>query len=74
MVLDTFDEEADMLIFKNTYDQDGQSKQVKVSLHDPNTPEELYFVHLEIKDMDSLPSQAEREQNLEEPKQKRRRQ
>ena len=70
MVLDTIDE--DMLIFKNTYDQDGQSKQIKVSRHDSNAPEELYFVHIEIKDMTNLPNQEERERVLEELKKKRR--
>ena len=54
MVLDTFDPESDMLIFKNTYDQEGQEKKVKVSRTDPNAPEELFFVHIEIKDMDNL--------------------
>ena len=60
MVLDTFDPKSDMLIFKNTYDQEGQPKQVKISRTDPNGPEELYFVHMEIKDMDYLPDQEER--------------
>ena len=54
MVLDTFDPESDMLIFKNTYDQEGQEKQVKISRTDPNAPEELYFVHIKLKDIDSL--------------------
>ena len=54
MVLDTFDPESDMLIFKNTYDQEGQEKKIQVSRSDPNAPEELFFVHIEIKDIDSL--------------------
>ena len=59
MVLDTYDKENDMLIFKNTYDdpENGQPKKFKIARTDPNAPEELYFVHIEIKDMDNLPSQ-----------------
>lgn len=62
MVLDTYDKDNDVLIFKNTYDdpENGQTKQIKVRRTDPNTPEELYFVHLQIKDMDNLPGQKER--------------
>ena len=60
MVLDTFLAESDMFIFKNTYDQDGQPKQVEVSRTDPNAPEELYFVHIDVKDMNGLPGQEER--------------
>ena len=54
MVLDIFDKENDKLIFKNTYDQDGQPKQVEVGRTHSNAPEELYFVHIEVKDMDKL--------------------
>ena len=63
MVLDTYDEENDMLIFKNTYDdpENGQSKQFKIGLTDPNAPEELYFVHIEVKNMKKLPGQKRRE-------------
>ena len=71
MVLDTFDyktllfnpdKNKDMLIFKNTFDdpKNGQPKQFKISRTDPNAPEELYFVHIEVKDMNSLPYQDER--------------
>ena len=62
MVLDTFNTENDMLIFKNTFDdpKSGQPKQFKISRTDPNAPEELYFVHIEVKDMGSLPDQDER--------------
>ena len=60
MVLDIFDKENDKLIFKNTHDQDGQSKQVEVGRTHPNAPEELYFVHIEVKDIDNLPGQEER--------------
>ena len=63
MVLDTFDANNDMLIFKNTYDDPvcGQPKQFKIRRCDRNAPKELYFVHIEIKDIDSLPGQEERE-------------
>ena len=60
MVLDIFDKENDKLIFKNTYDQEGQSKKVEVGRTHPNAPEELYFVHIEVKDMGNLPGQEER--------------
>ena len=57
MVLDTFDEDNDTLIFKNTYDdpENGQPKQFKVERTDPSAPDKLYFVHIQIKDMDKLP-------------------
>ena len=63
MVLDTFDKENDMLIFKNTYDDpaNGQPRQFKIRRCDQNAPEELYFVHFDIKDMGSLPTQDIRE-------------
>ena len=60
MVLDIYDED-DTWIFKNTYDQEGQPKQVKVTRTSPNAPEELYFVHIRIKDMNSVPGQEKRE-------------
>ena len=62
MVLDTYDQENDILIFKNTYDdpESGKSKQFKVRRTDPNAPEELYFVHIEIKNMFFLPGQKMR--------------
>ena len=65
MVLDTYDRARDVLIFKNTYDdpQNGQPKKVEILRTDPNVPEELFFVHIEIQDMDNLPSQEEREEN-----------
>ena len=65
MVLDIFDKENDKLIFKNTYDQDGQPKKVKVRRTHPNAPEELYFVHIEVKDIDNLPGQEERRAKME---------
>ena len=60
MVLDTFDKENDKLIFKNTYDQEGQPKKIEVQRTHPNAPEDLYFVHIEIKEMDNLPNQEQR--------------
>ena len=62
MVLDIYDKDNDMLIFKNTYDdpENGQPKQFEIARTDPNAPEELFFVHIEIKDMDNLPGQEER--------------
>ena len=54
MVLDTYDQNRDVLIFKNTYDQNGQSKKFEIARTHPNAPEELYFVHIEIKDMNKL--------------------
>ena len=60
MVLDIFDWESDMLIFKNTYDdeENGQSKQFETRRTSPNAPEELYFVHIEVKDMAGLPQRV----------------
>ena len=60
MVLDTFDKENDKLIFKNTYDQEGQPKKIEVQRTHPNAPEDLYFVHIEIKEKDNLPNQEQR--------------
>ena len=67
MVLDTYDEDRDLFIFKNTYDDEKKGKQKKLEIKrtDPNAPEELYFVHIEVKDMDNLPSQEERKANKE---------
>ena len=66
MVLDIFDADNDMWIFKNTYDQEGQPKQFQIGRTDPNAPEELFFVHIEVKNMANLPGQEEREANYEE--------
>ena len=60
MVLDKFDRENDKLIFKNTYDQEGQPKKVEVDRTHTNAPKELFFVHIEVKDIDNLPDQQER--------------
>ena len=75
MVLDTFDKDNDMLIFKNTYDDpvNGQPKQFKIRRTDPNSPEEFYFVHIEVKDTEYLPSQDQRMAAFEAGRAKRRR-
>ena len=73
MVLDTYDKDQDLLIFNNTYDDPsgGQPKKFKIKRTHQNAPEELYFVHIEIRDMNSLPSQEQREADKEaEMKQK----
>ena len=63
MVLDTYDKDQDMFIFKNTYNDPtaGQPKKFKIKRTHPNAPEELYFVHIEIRDMENLPSQLQRQ-------------
>ena len=65
MVLDTYDEERDLFIFKNTYDDEKKGKQKKLEIQrtDPKAPEEFYFVHIDIRDIKNLPSQEEREAN-----------
>ena len=57
MVLDKFDKENDLLIFKNTYDdpENGQQEQIKIGRTDPNAPEVLYFVHIDVEDIENLP-------------------
>ena len=63
MVLDTYDPDEDMLIFKNTYDDpiSGQPKRFLIKRTDSRAPKELFFVHMEIKDMQNLPSQQQRQ-------------
>ena len=65
MVLDTYDPVQDLLIFKNTYDDEsgGQPKKFKIKRTHPNAPEELYFVHIDVRDMERLPSQEQREKD-----------
>ena len=65
MVLDTFDADQDLQIFKNTYDSEdtGQPKKFEIRRTDPNAPKELYFVHIEVPDMKNLPSQEKRQAN-----------
>ena len=62
MVLDTFDTTREVFIFKNTYDdpENGQPRRIEIHRTDQNAPEELYFVHIEIRDMAKLPSQSKR--------------
>ena len=52
MVLDNFDSDRDLLIFKNTYDsaETGQPKKFEIQRSHPNAPEEFYFVHIEFRD------------------------
>ena len=66
MVLSTFDEDNDTLIFKNTYNDpsSGRSKRFKIRRTAPNAPEELYFVHIDIKDIENLPGQDTRQASL----------
>ena len=65
MVLDTYDEDRDILIFKNTYDdpESGLTKKFEIERTDSNSPTELYFVHIEVEDMASLPFQEVRIRN-----------
>ena len=53
MVLDQFDSDRNMLIFKNTYDspENGQPKRYEIEVDDPNAPEEFYFVHIGFKNL-----------------------
>ena len=62
MVLDTLDASSDMLIFKNTYHDpaSGVPKQLEIKCTDPKAPKELYFIHIEVKDLDNLPFPIER--------------
>ena len=68
MVLDTYDPVQDLFIFKNTYDDEssGQPKKFKISRTHPNAPEELFFVHIEIKDMDNLPVREHPDESSDE--------
>ena len=76
MVLDMYDPDQDLLIFKNTYDDEsgGQPKQFKIQRTALNAPEELYFVHIEVRDIDNLPSQKQREANKKAEKEEKRNQ
>ena len=58
MVLDEYDAGTDVLTFKNTYDdpEGGQPKKFQIERTAKNAPEELYFVHIEIKDIEELPN------------------
>ena len=64
MVLDRYDEEMQTLIFKNTFDspEDGPTRQKRfeiVRTHD-DAPDKLFFVHIDVPDIDNLPDQDER--------------
>ena len=50
MVLDTFESYEDLLIFKNTHNKNGQLKRFTIQRTDPNAPQELYFVHIDVRD------------------------
>ena len=65
MVLDTYDEDQDLLIFKNTLDSKGTEtpQKFKMARTDRDAPKELYFVHIGVPDIASLPSQEERNSN-----------
>ena len=54
MVLDTYDVEREVLIFKNTFDDNGSTKQFIIKSTDPKAPKEFYFVHIEVDDIPSL--------------------
>ena len=56
MVLDTYDEDRDVLIFKKTYDDPeiGQSKKFEIERTHPNAPKEFYFLHIQVRDMADL--------------------
>ena len=59
MVLDTYDQNKDVLIFKNTHNdqQNGQPKKLEISRTHPNAPQEFYFVHIEFQNLENPPSQ-----------------
>ena len=65
MVLDTYDEDQDLLVFKNTLDSKGTEtpQKFKIARTDRDAPKELYFVHIDVPDIASLPSQEERNSN-----------
>ena len=62
MVLDTYDQRRDVLIFKNTYNDpdNGWPKKYKIARTHENAPTVFYFVHIEVRDMANLPTQEER--------------
>ena len=62
MVLDIYDEERDVLVFKNTIDDptNGLPKKYEIERTDPDAPRELYFVHIDVHDMANLPSHHKR--------------
>ena len=58
MVLDTYDPVGGLLIFKNTFDSEeiGLPKKFEIKRTDSNAPKELFFVHIDIRDMSGLRS------------------
>ena len=74
MVLDTYNRNQDLLIFKNTYDDpsNGQPKRFTIERTHTNAPKKLFFVNIEIRDMDNLPSQKQRETDKEAEIEKKR--
>ena len=60
MVLDSYDKNRDVLIFKNTHNLNGQPKKLEIKRTDLNAPNELYFVYIEVLNMENLPPQSER--------------
>ena len=75
MVLDTierlvndkgkFDPDADLLVFKNTYndfenDPESEPKKFKIRRISRNAPDELYFVYIGVKNIRRLTNQDER--------------
>ena len=63
MVLDHYDKNREILVFKNTYnsDESGQTKRFEIKRSDPRAPKVLFFVHIEAKNMDKLPSREARQ-------------
>ena len=61
MVLDLYDEDQDLLIFKNTFESDGQTNRFTIERIHPNAPKELFFVHVEIRDIGTLSLQGKKE-------------
>ena len=56
MVLDTFDQERDLLIFKNTFDdvENDRPKHFVIGRDSPGAPKEFFFVHIEVQDIENL--------------------
>ena len=76
MVLDIYDPNQDLLVFKNTFDDEdgGQPKRFILPRTDPNAPEELFFVHIKVRDMENLPSQEQRQADKITEEQEKRKQ
>ena len=64
MLLESYVQLNDELLFKNTYTHVQKARTMPTILirrTDPYAPEELYFVHIKVKDMENLPGLEERE-------------